>query len=211
MTSTPDVTSIFLYSPADKTAIPAELHDSITDKNLADWEAEWTPEVLVLLTALNRKGIERSLWPQSRHWDWRAKTKALEARLDNQCFSIVCNGMTQAMMVTELTHRGRLPKQKHDHLVYVGFVEAAPWNRRDILRDAPRYAGCGSILIRAAIEYSKLEGYKGRIALHSLPQSNTFYTNKIGMTDMGPDPDYQNLRYFEMTPDQAEAFLKKGN
>ena len=55
-----------------------------------------------------------------------------------------------------------------------------------------------------------MEGFKGRIGLHSLPQSNNFYANKVGMTDMGQDEEYQNLRYFEMTPEQAEAFIEKG-
>lgn len=30
------------------------------------------------------------------------------------------------------------------------------------------------------------------------------------MTDLGQDSDYQNLRYFEMTPKQAEAFIREG-
>jgi hypothetical protein len=30
------------------------------------------------------------------------------------------------------------------------------------------------------------------------------------MTDLGADEEYQDLRYFEMTPEQAEAFIKKG-
>lgn len=30
------------------------------------------------------------------------------------------------------------------------------------------------------------------------------------MTDLGPDPAYHNLRYFEMTPEQAQAFNLKG-
>lgn len=210
MTRQPDVTPIALTHFETKELREAELWDMITDQNLADWEAKWTPELFKLLEALHDQGIERSLWPQSRHWDWRAKTKAIESRLDQQCFSIVCEGMTQAMMITELTKRGRLESQKADHLVYVDFIEAAPWNRRDILGEPPRFSGCGSILIRAAIEYSKLEGFKGRIGLHSLPQANAFYANKVGMTDLGQDLDYQNLRYFEMTPEQAEAFIKEG-
>ena len=210
MTIGPDISPIFLFDTAPQAAIPAELHDSINDQHLADWEAEWMPQLFSILRTLKAEGVERRLWPQSRHWNWGEKTKAIEGRLDNQCFSIVCDGVTQAMMITELTHRARLPDQKLDHLVYVEFVEAAPWNRSDIIRQPPRFSGCGSILIRAAIEFSKLEGYKGRIGLHSLPQSNSFYANKIGMTDLGPDPDYQNLRYFEMTPAQAEAFIKEG-
>jgi len=210
MTTTHDITPISLYECASQQPIDAELWDTITDKNLADWEAEWTPELLSLLKTLNRKGVERRLWPQSRHWDWRTKTKAIEKRLDNHCFSIVCAGMTQAMMITELTHRAQLPEQKREHLVYIDFIEAAPWNRREILGKQPRFMGCGSVLMRAAIEYSILEGFKGRIGLHSLPQANSFYANKVGMTDMGRDPDYQNLRYFELTPDQAEVFIKEG-
>jgi hypothetical protein len=70
----------------------------------------------------------------------------------------------------------------------------------------------GSLLVRAAIELSREEGFKGRIGLHSLPQSNAWYANMCGMTDLGADPGYSHqLRYFEMTPEQAEAFLAKGN
>jgi hypothetical protein len=29
------------------------------------------------------------------------------------------------------------------------------------------------------------------------------------MTDLGPDPSVQNLRYFEMTPKQAAEFLEE--
>lgn len=210
MTRQPEITPIALTRFDTKDLVNAELWDTITEQNLADWEAKWTPELFKLLEALHDKGIERTLWPQSRHWDWRAKTLAIESRLDQQCFAIVCEGMTQAMMITELTKRARLDSQKNDHLVYVDFVEAAPWNRRDILGEPPRFTGCGSILIRAAIEYSILEGFKGRIGLHSLPQANDFYANKVGMTDMGQDPDYQNLRYFEMTPESAEAFAQEG-
>ena len=113
-------------------------------------------------------------------------------------------------MITDLAKRTRIESQKNDHLVCIDFVEAAPWNRREILGEPPRFSGCGSILVRAAIEYSNLEGFKDRIGLHSLPQANDFYANKVGMTDMGQDPDYQNLGYFEMTPEQAEAFIKEG-
>ena len=210
MTRQPEVTPIALTRFETKELVDAELWDMITDKNLADWEAKWTPELFRLLDALHDKGVERALWPQSRHWDWRAKTRAIESRLDRQCFAIVCEDMTQAMMITDLAKRAKIESQKNDHLVYIDFVEAAPWNRREILGEPPRFSGCGSILIRAAIEYSNLEDFKGRIGLHSLPQANDFYANKVGMTDMGQDPEYQNLRYFEMTPEQAEAFIKEG-
>ena len=210
MTRQPEVTPISLMRPETKELVNAELWDTITAKNLADWEAEWTPELLCLLNAFHDQGVERKLWPQSRHWDWRGKIRAIESRPDRHCFAIVCEDMTQAMMITDRSKRARIESQKNEHLAYIDYLEAAPWNRHKILGKPPRFAGCGSILIRAAIDYSKLKDCKGRIGLHSLPQANDFYARKVGMTDLGQDYNYENLRYFEMTPAQAEAFIKQG-
>ncbi|WP_314964497.1 GNAT family N-acetyltransferase, partial [Bradyrhizobium cosmicum] len=66
----------------------------------------------------------------------------------------------------------------------------------------------GSALITAAIALSEDEGFKGRLGLHSLPQADDYY-RKIGMTDLGQDVAYQNLRYFEMTSEQARAFFEQ--
>jgi hypothetical protein len=41
-----------------------------------------------------------------------------------------------------------------------------------------------------------------------LPQADSFYAIKCGMTDLGKDANKQGLRYFEMTPVQAAAFLE---
>ena len=52
-------------------------------------------------------------------------------------------------------------------------------------------------------------GYNGRIGLHSLPQSEEFYL-RIQMTDFGADEDHnEQLRYFEMTEEQARQFKAK--
>lgn len=203
---------IRLISTGTGAVVNAELWDAITEKNLADWEAEWIPALHTYLKELNAAGVDRTLWPQSRHWDWGKKAAAIGGLLSNQSMSIVCNGMTQAMMIMDLSKRARIESQVNNHIVYIDFIEAAPWNRQELnsKRKLVGYAGCGSILIRAAIELSKAEGFKGRIGLHSLPQSNEFYANRIGMTDLGKDSSYENLRYFEMTSEQAEAFLKGG-
>lgn len=193
--------------------VAAELWHAITEQQLADWEGEWMPELFKALQKLKRSGVERRFWPQSRHWNWRRKTEALQAFLAHQGFSIVCQGVTQGMMIVDTTtRRCRLEEQKDKHLVYVEYVENAPWNRRELLYDPPRFRGIGSILMRAAIELSKEEEFKGRVGLHSLPQSNSFYANTCGMADMGvdPDPDYAPMRYFEITQAQAEAFVAKG-
>ena len=98
-------------------------------KILADWEAKWTPELLCLLNAFHDQGVERKLWPQSRHWDWRGKIRAIESRPDRHCFAIVCEDMTQAMMITDRSKRARIESQKNEHLTYIDYLEAVPWNR----------------------------------------------------------------------------------
>lgn len=185
---TVEVSPIFLFSPQSGQPEAAELWDAITEKQLADWEGEWVPELFKALQRLKRAGVERKHWPQSRHWDWRRKTEALQGMLANPGFSIVCGGVTQGMMLVDTTmKRCRLESQKGKNLVYVSFVETAPWNRKELLFDPPRYRGIGAILIRASIELSREQGFKGRMGLHSLPQANSFYANFCGMTDLGAD------------------------
>ena len=190
----------------------AELWDAITEQQLADWEGEWVPELFKALQRLRRTGVERRHWPQNRHWDWRRKTEALQGILANPGFSIVCDGLTQGMMIVDTAmKRCRIDSQKGKHLVYVEFAESAPWNRKELF-DPPRYRGVGSILIRAAIALSENLEFHGRIGLHSLPQANSFYAKTCGMADLGADPSYENLHYFEMTPERARAFVaKKGD
>lgn len=188
----------------------AQLLDAITEQQLADWEGEWMPELFRAMQRLRRAGVERRHWPQSRHWNWRQKIEVLQGMLARPGFSIVCNDLTQGMMIVDTTmKRCRIDSQKDKHLVYVEFVENAPWNRAELF-NPPRYRGVGSILIRAAVMLSENLEFHGRIGLHSLPQANGFYANTCGMMDLGVDPDYEGLRYFEMTPEQARAFVAKG-
>jgi len=205
-----DISGVYLLDNQASTVVEAELWDAITEKNLADWEADWVPHIFEIMKSLKKKGVERRLWPQSRHWHWSDKVKAIEGKLSNQCFSIVCDSNTQAMMITDLARRSQLGDQRHNHLVYVDYLEVAPWNRGELIGCSLKYSGAGSILIRAAIELSKQEGFRGRIGLHSLPQANDFYANRVGMTDLGSDEKYGGLRYFEMTQEQADKFVMKG-
>jgi len=209
-TTPSDVTPVWLTNRSTKEVVDAELWHGIVDKNLADWEAEWIPDLQRRLKLLNQQKVERRFWPQSRHWDWRDKLREIERRLANLSFALVADGMTQAMMTIDLTKRARLTDHEGQHLVYIDFLEAAPWNRNDLAEEPAKFSGSGSILINAAIQQSILEGFKGRIGLHSLPQSNNFYANACGMTDLGQDTNYENLRYFELDPDSARSFIEKG-
>ena len=203
------VSEVHLFNVERDELESAELWDAITEQQLIDWEAEWMPELFRALQRLRQEGVERQYWPQSRCWDWRKKLTSLQGMLANPSFSIVCNGLTQGMMIVDtVRYRCRIDSQKGQHLVYVKYVENAPWNRSGLLI-SPQYRGVGSILIRAGIELSADMGFHGRIGLHSLPQANNFYAQTCGMMDLGPDLDYENLRYFEMTPEQAQEFVNK--
>ncbi len=114
------------------------------------------------------------------------------------------------MYVDTVQRRCQLESQKKLDLVYVDYLEAAPWNCRTALGVAPLFSGVGSILLITAIQRSFELEFKGRVGLHALPQSVDFYQAKMGMTELGPDPAKDNLRYFELTPEQAEALLPPG-
>lgn len=205
------ISPAFLFDVQRGEAADAELWDSITERQMEDWERQWAPALIDGLQRLQLAGVPFKNWPQSWHWNWRKKTQAMQGLLATPGFSVMCCGITQGLMLVErVAHRCQIPEQAGKHLIYVDFLETAPWNRKDLF-NPPRYKGIGSLLIRAAIELSREEGFKGRIGLHSLPQANNWYANMCGMADLGADAHKQNLHYFEMTPGQAGAFIAKGN
>lgn len=205
-----DISHAFLVDGATGNAVAAEVWDAITDQQLIHWEDDWMPALRDVVERMKGAGVDRNLWPQSRHWDWRRKAEAFSGSLANPSFCVMCQGMTQGMMILNTLYRARIASQKDRELMYIEYLENAPWNRRHLPGEQRRYIGVGSLLLRAAIELSREEGFKGRLGLHSLPQSNSWY-NKCGMTDLGIDAGYHNLRYFEMTPEQADAFIAKGH
>lgn len=206
-----DISPAYLLEIATGQPVAAELWDAITEQQLVHWEDEWMPALRDVVERMKASGVERGLLPQSRHWDWRRKAEAFSGSLANPSFCVVCQGMTQGMMILDTLHKARIALQAGRDLIYVEYLENAPWNRRHLPGEPPRFAGVGSLLLRAAVELSREEGFKGRLGLHSLPQSNSWYANSCGMTDLGIDAGYHNLRYFEMTPEQADAFIAKGN
>lgn len=206
-----EISTAYLYDVKRGEAVEAELWDGITEQQLTDWETEWLPELHGAIRRLHQAGVDKSHWPQSRHWDWRRKVGVMQTYLGCPGFCVMCNGMTQGLMSVDLArHRCQIPEQRGQHLVYVDYLENAPWNRKELLFDPTAYRGVGSMLMRAAIELSKAEGFKGRVGLHSLPQAEAWYSNSCGMTDLGVDQSKDGLRYFEMTAAQSKAFIAKG-
>ena len=199
---------IYLLDVSTGEAVEAELLDSIEKAHLVDWQTKWQPALFGVLQSLARSGVPQAQWPQSWHWNWQEKTAKVSGLLAFKGFSVVALGETQGLAQVDLTKSARAPDEVGKPLVYIDYLEAAPWNRPELGSPA-RLRGVGTALITASVTLSFDEGFKGRIGLHSLPQADAFYRDRCGMTDLGPDPAYQNLRYFEFTPGQAGKFLEE--
>ncbi|MBA1159213.1 GNAT family N-acetyltransferase [Microvirga mediterraneensis] len=205
---TVQVLTIYLQDVATGDSVEAELRDAIEQAQLDDWQTKWQPELFAVLQELARKGVPMGQWPQSWHWNWAQKTAQVQGLLAFRGFSVVAQGETQGLAQIDLTKSCRGPSQAGKPLVYIDYLEVAPWNRPE-LGSMPRLRGVGTALVTAAVALSEDEGFKGRIGLHSLPQAEDFYRRRCGMTDLGADQAYQNLTYFEMTAEQARAFLEE--
>ena len=200
------VSTIYLWDSAAKTAVGAELRDAIENQQIADWRDAWIPAFQSIIADLVVRKIPINQWPQSWHWQWDRKVAQTSGLLGFRTFCVVCSGMTQGLMRVDLTKSGRLQEQSGKPLVYIDYLEVAPWNQ-PIGQEAVRYKGVGSALVAAAIELSNDEGFKGRVGLHSLPQADEFYRRTCKMSELGADPNCQGLCYFEMTSERATKYL----
>ena len=144
--------------------------------------------------------------PEHNHWRWDEKAydliftayRCLGVRFENEIQGLA--------MVSTVGVYGRSAANEGKPVLYVKYIEAAPWNLRNYVGVEARFGGVGTSLIIAAIELSSEEAFRGRIALHSLQQSEHFYERF--MEDLGIDADVEGLRYFEMSEAQAIRFMK---
>jgi hypothetical protein len=144
---------------------------------------------------------------EHEHWEWNKKVSVSAHLLSCPTLAIECNGETQGLMLLQTDgffFQG--VEEKGKPLVYVTFLSSAPWNIATLVSQ-PIYKGVGSILLSAAIQMSDELGFKGRIGLHSLPQSESFYECH-NLNCLGKDADKQDLKYYELSSNQAAGFLK---
>lgn len=145
---------------------------------------------------------------QHLHWDWAKKAAHYGPLLSYKFLAVECQGQVQGLMLALVDAFAQIPDQRGKPLVYVHYVAAAPWNQSSLTKN-PQFGLVGSVLIATAIELSRQQGFAGRIGLHSLPQSEGFYQHACAMQDLGPDSNVQGLRYFEMTPEDADRFYPR--
>lgn len=191
--------------------VAVDLHRELKVADVVLAERSWSSKRADLMAALLKENVPRAQWPQSLHWDWRAKAPDLKL-LEARGFGIHAESGSQGLMLTKNTrHVTRLKDDAGKPLVYVDFLETAPWNwSSEPLKVRGRFGRIGSLLFREAVLHSRDEGFHGRVDLHALPQSEAFYEGHFGLTRIGPDASKQGLVYLEFTRKQAEQFLKEG-
>jgi hypothetical protein len=205
------VHQVWVVDVATKNPVEAELDDDLSVESLLDIEADWEPFRKGLRRQLRQFRVPRNQWPQSLHWNWADKSLPLtlgKSSADQRIFGLRGKGDWQAVMVTRKNQMtALLAPGAGRELIYIDFLESAPWNWSIAeLRQERRFGKIGKLMVRAAVEQSVAEGSDGRISLHSLPQAEGFYQS-CGMTRMKLDAAYDNLPYYELTAQAAQAFL----
>ena len=108
-------------------------------------------------------------------------------------------------MLARIGHVARCDGAHRGPLVYVHFLEVAPWNKPTA--SGRRFKGLGPIMLRIACELSDQAGYGGRVGLHSLAAAENFY-RRIGFRGLDCPNEYNEL-YFELDEFGAEALLSE--
>ena len=185
----------------------ATLYSPIELTNVEDFERYWQPAMQAKIATFTTPKDIANANLQDACWDWRGKHQARANRFDWESFTVESDGQTQGLMFLRTYGLSRESSQLNLPLIYIDLLSVAPWNRHGFT-DTPKYKGIGPLLFGAALSSSISEGFQGRLGLHSLPQSESWYRDRCKMSELGPDKAYPgNLVYFEFTPVQAQAYL----
>lgn len=198
---------------SDGQFVEAKLLTGMVPANLLVLEASWQPLRSEVMQELLAASVPQDEWPQSILWSWARKAPQL-ALLAASGFGIVCQQRWEGVMLTKTEpYRVRLAPERGKPLLYVDFLEIAPWNWTiPKIGRTGQHRLVGSTLLWRAVKQSEEEGFHGRVGLHALPQAEGFYAGEpFEMTPIGRDPNKEDLLYFELSREQAEKILQSGD
>ena len=139
------------------------------------------------------KSMLEGLNAEDTFWDWTRKKRLSLSQDRYEAYAIEYDDLTQGLLWIE-TQWHRSQWAIGQPLVYVEALASAPWNRRLINPD-PWLQGVGTILLQFARKRSLDLGYQGRLGLHALPGSESFY-EALNMLNFGYDSE-REMTYFE--------------
>lgn len=181
----------------------------LPSSRIADTASRWRPLWAAGLQRRRRLGLPPL---ENEHWDWTAKADWLSLGA-YRSLGVECEGAVQGMMlVVTGGYVARVAPDAGLPLVYVDYVQTAPWNDEDLV-DRPRFGAVGSHLLDGAVRLGVDLGLGGRIGLHSLERSEGFY-RRLGLTAVEVerhDRHAKGLWYFELTRQGAADWLRARN
>lgn len=148
-------------------------------RHLDDFNGIWS----AMLEALGAEDI----------WDWARKKRLSLSDNRYEAYAVEYDDLTQGLLWIE-TQWHRSQWEIGVPLVYIEALASAPWNRR-LINPEPWLQGVGTVLLQFARKRSLDLGYQGRLGLHALPGSESFYEAR-NMVNLGYDPD-REMVYFE--------------
>lgn len=201
---------VSLVRTEDQTLVDAELVTGLRPAALQQIDQQWLPMRQRIHRSLKQRGVPRSRWPQNGGWDWTAKSRVLQLLAIRGLGLRIGDRWQGAALINVAQYHSRSPDSRGKPLVYLEFIEVAPhnWPSR-ISGTTPTYSGCGSQMLRQVVFESFDEDYAGRVGLHSLEQSRSFYEYH-GMAFIETDAKKGNLAYYEFTRQAAAHFLSCG-
>ena len=196
-----------------------ELIENPEDEHIEYVEKKWSPilkeyhnRAVLSYRTLPEESWSHEAWEEIQtqygapdaHWNW-AEKRASILEASQRMYALVARDSVEALMCLDLSAYSMIRKKPVTNIVYVDYLAVAPWNRAAI-QQRPRFKGLGKIMLGVAVSISLEEEMDGRCGLHSLPQSEGFYT-RVGMKDTGL-LDKHHLKYFEFEPEAARIFLR---
>ncbi len=151
----------------------------------------------------------QSAWAQSdpqtttAHFFWPA---VFSFNKDAVCLVLRNGANDHAAMQLRENHHVQCVRGQRGPLVYVSFLEIAPWNRADFARR--QFHGLGSLLLQLASAWSVDRGLGGAVGLHALHDAIPFY-EKLGFSAIDCPNEHHEL-YFELDAASASRFRQRG-
>jgi hypothetical protein len=120
--------------------VSAELLPEMTPEQVVQTGGRWQRFRIQARARLRR---ERAPVPEDDHWDWDEKSHDLKFTA-YRCLGIRYEDEIQGlMMISTLAVEGRLPVHKGKPVLYVKYIESAPWNLKAYVGAEARFGGIG--------------------------------------------------------------------
>ena len=182
-----------IYRVSTSEMVPARVMLGMNSSEISAVEMVW-----------RQARYQLSFGAEHAHWDWNWKSQLVNEK-GVECIGLLCENEIQGMMlVTVEGHYSRHESTVSLPLLYIDFIEVAPWNLPSSMQ-RPMFRNVGKCLIETASAMSVEIGFGGRIGLHSLAQSESYYKNVCGFHSFGFDTGNYFLTYFESVHSSEEV------